>query len=260
MSARVRILLAAVAVAVAFVSCGGLIVASGAQAAPDSPVLCHATNAEKNPYSSVKINNDKDLGRHQGHTGPIFEPGMTSGWGDIIPAFGDYPGMNNDAFGQAMLDHDCVYPTEDPTGYITPMVSCFRYDPPADVYQVLYSYRNATPLTLTVPLGAQNTVTPADMAQYATTVFSPGFVLQGFAVTLPKAGTTPSETLSTWTLLGRSASFVPSSSVACGPDVVVPADGNGAGWAIVVLLSIPLIGVPLLVVLRRAGRPEGEIK
>ncbi|MDO8309616.1 MAG: hypothetical protein Q7V58_14840 [Actinomycetota bacterium] len=218
-------------------------------------VLCHATSSSRNPYTIVKINGPKDLPGHSRHTGPMFTPGMDSGWGDVIPAVGDYPGMNNDAFGQALINNGCVYPTEDPTGYLAPIVTCFRLDQPDNVYQVLYSYQNVTPLTLTVPHGPQNTVTPSSMAPYSPESFSPGFVLQGFAVTLDAAGTSPSDALSTWTLAGSSATFTPASTQTCGSDVVVPADGNGAGWAIAALLSIPLVGIPVVLALRRAGRP-----
>ncbi len=236
------------------------VVVSAPPAAAADTVLCHATNSTTNPYNPIKIKEGDPPRGHETHTGPVYQPGMTGGWGDIIPATGDFPGQNNDAFGQAVISRDCRYPTEDPSGWLTPIVTCYRFDEPDLVYQVLYSYRNDAPFALTVPHGASNTVSPASMAPYSPETFSPGYVMQGFAVTLAQSGTSPSDTLSTWTLAGASASFVPASTGTCGPDVVVSADGNGAGWAIVALLSIPLLGVPLVLLLRRAGfaRKEGR--
>jgi hypothetical protein len=253
MKAVTRILAAATT---AMVAAGSVVLGVPAPvSAANDGVLCHATTSESRPYVAIRFKTDRPTG-HAEHVGPIYLPGMTSGWGDIIPAYPGFAGLNNDGFGQAILAAGCVYPTADPRGYLEPIVSCFRYDGPEDVYQVLYSYRNLTPLTLTVAHGPDNLVTPDTMAPFSPEVFSPGFVLQGFAVTLPRGSSSPSEVLSTWTLAGRSAAFAAEGTPTCGPDVIVSADGNGAGWAIVAVLSALVVGIPVVWQLKRIGRHQ----
>ena len=77
--------------------------------------LCHATDSYTNPYVSVTVDfNAVVLGGHGGHDGPVFDPQVQGRkWGDIIPAFdfgpgNQYPGMNLDAVGQAILASDCT--------------------------------------------------------------------------------------------------------------------------------------------------------
>ena len=70
--------------------------ASGA----DKVRFCHATSSTSNPY--VMITTDPEsivFSAHQAHEGPIYDGVMLSGWGDIIPPFGDFPGLNWDPNG-----------------------------------------------------------------------------------------------------------------------------------------------------------------
>ncbi len=66
--------------------------------------LCHATSSRTNPYVTITVDANSVLRRgHGDHTGPIFP---ADGWGDIIPPFGTYPGLNWPA-GQTLLASGC---------------------------------------------------------------------------------------------------------------------------------------------------------
>lgn len=90
--------------------------------------ICHRTGSSSNPYSAISIDtssideeNNKYLNGHGDHTGPVFAPGITSDWGDIIPPFTSdtsgktFPGYNWTSAGQAIWENDCVYTTPSPT-------------------------------------------------------------------------------------------------------------------------------------------------
>jgi hypothetical protein len=73
--------------------------------------LCHATSSRTNPYVTVTVDKSAVLsGGHGTHRGPLFP---AAGWGDIIPPFDAYPGLNWPA-GQAILDNGCVVPANPP--------------------------------------------------------------------------------------------------------------------------------------------------
>ena len=89
---------------------------------PGPPVkieICHATDAETNPYNSADADKTADAGGHAtNHTGPVWYPGAKADnviWGDIIPPFdytgGSFPGMNWTAEGQAILNNGCAIPS-----------------------------------------------------------------------------------------------------------------------------------------------------
>lgn len=77
--------------------------------------ICHATASQSNPYVGAKASMTADAGGHDGHNGPVWYPGITVTWGDIIPPFdysgGHYPGKNWDAYGQSVLANGCTVPT-----------------------------------------------------------------------------------------------------------------------------------------------------
>jgi hypothetical protein len=80
---------------------------AGTFAQPEDKVtMCHATASTSNPYSLITVDQSsitKDNG-HGGHTGPLFpEPG----WGDVIPPFDGFPGLNWPA-GSLLLEEGCV--------------------------------------------------------------------------------------------------------------------------------------------------------
>jgi len=92
--------------------------------------ICHATNANNNPYVVNTPNADGNVSGHDGHDGPIWPQTNAHGdWGDIIPPFSyndnnqtlQYPGKNWDATGQAIWNNGCVAPVAvNPTSTPTP--------------------------------------------------------------------------------------------------------------------------------------------
>ena len=103
----------------------------------DKVTICHATDAENNPYVVEHPAKSGDVSGHAGHVGPVWVAGSKAAgivWGDIIPAFDytdssgatvHYPGLNWPA-GQAIYDNNCNVPgthgspTPSPTGTISP--------------------------------------------------------------------------------------------------------------------------------------------
>ena len=88
--------------------------------------ICHATGSTSNPYttntvdsSSIDAEGNQYLNGHGDHTGPVFTPGVTSEWGDIIPPFTygemNFPGYNWTPAGQAIWENQCAYTTPSPT-------------------------------------------------------------------------------------------------------------------------------------------------
>ena len=77
--------------------------------------ICHATNAESNPYVEITVNESgvDGVGKndHTHHTGPIWYSGAKADgvtWGDIIPPTPGAPnGVNWDQQGQAILENNC---------------------------------------------------------------------------------------------------------------------------------------------------------
>ena len=83
--------------------------------------ICHRTNSPSNPYTLMTIDVSSITKKgHDTHTGPVFTPGMTNQdtWGDIIPAFPGYPGMN--AGSTDIIANGCVVPTVPPSPSAAP--------------------------------------------------------------------------------------------------------------------------------------------
>ena len=88
--------------------------------------ICHSTGAVSNPYVEQTVDqssifNGVETKGHGLDVGSIFTPDMTSGWGDIIPAFGDYPGLNWPA-GEAWIKNGCMTPPP-PTRVVLPTLT-----------------------------------------------------------------------------------------------------------------------------------------
>ncbi len=91
-------------------------------------VICHGTGSQENPYvvNSPAINSSGAFvgqlaAGHNDHVGPIWFPGITVTWGDIIPAYDYAPanfhfnGLNWTAEGQAIYNNGCNIPQPTPT-------------------------------------------------------------------------------------------------------------------------------------------------
>jgi hypothetical protein len=144
----------------------------------DSPkiAICHRDNDVKQPYGPKKITvNQNSLdgqgqNDHTTHIGPVATSEAVAQalkdanekWGDIIPPFGSYPGLNWTTDGQAIWNNDCQFVVP-----VTPVV------PPTDPGTVLGATTvAATPQVTTVPTsgvgagagGSAGSVVPALLA------------------------------------------------------------------------------------------------
>lgn len=86
--------------------------ATAIPAAPAGKVtICHRTASAQNPYVMMTIDQNAVTRRgHDTHTGGVFP---AKPWGDIIPPFGTYPGLNW-AAGAAILNSQCEVAGEEP--------------------------------------------------------------------------------------------------------------------------------------------------
>ena len=85
--------------------------------------ICHGTGSQSNPYvfESPAINSSGAFAGelaagHNDHVGPLWFPGITVVWGDIIPPYTyapanfSYPGLNWTTAGQAIYNNGCNIP------------------------------------------------------------------------------------------------------------------------------------------------------
>jgi hypothetical protein len=92
---------------------------------PNKVTICHATNAANNPYVIITVDksaaNSGGHDDHTSHTGPVassfavataYKKSHTA-WGDIIPAYDSYAGLNWTIEGQAVYNNHCNYPVTD---------------------------------------------------------------------------------------------------------------------------------------------------
>jgi len=86
---------------------------------PAKVTICHASDSHSNPYITHTPSANGHVDGHNGHNGPIWYPGITENWGDIIPEFryfdsnGNvkvYSGKNNTEYGLSILENGCKFP------------------------------------------------------------------------------------------------------------------------------------------------------
>ncbi|GGK03163.1 hypothetical protein GCM10010123_36370 [Pilimelia anulata] len=125
-------------------------------------------------------------------------------------------------------------------GQVVPAVECVT-TPVDGRYRAIFSYTNYAASTTTVALGSGNAVTPSTLNGTQPTRFSPGQRRAAFTTTAVPVGTEIR-----WTVNGNAAT-ARASSRSCGPQVSLPADGNGTGPLIALGIS-GLVTIAVLVV------------
>ena len=140
----------------------------------DKVDICHATSSTGNPYVQNTVDvNSADLSGHEDHTGPLYEEGMTSGWGDIIPPIPDLlPEGRNWPAGQPILENKCKLvtpsPTPTPTGTTSPTPTPTGTTSPTPTPTGTTS-PTPTPTGTTSPTSTPATTTPAPVTPAAPT-------------------------------------------------------------------------------------------
>lgn len=97
--------------------------------------ICHSTQPQpsngngqgpqNNPYVRQTVNQSSIFNNPNGHNyhdGPIFNNSGQNYWGDIIPPFGNYAGLNWTQEGQDIYNNNCGFVTEGP--FVTFAVAC----------------------------------------------------------------------------------------------------------------------------------------
>lgn len=140
--------------------------------------ICHATASHTNPYIINTPAKNGDVSGHAADDGPIWYPGITVEWGDIIPPFtysgGSFPGLNWDAYGQLFYQSGCNKPATD--------ISVTKSDSPDPV-------NNGGVLTYTLTIENESVVPAEDVVVNDT-------LPAGFAVTsvTPSVGSCSDQT------------------------------------------------------------------
>jgi hypothetical protein len=142
--------------------------------APEGKVdICHSTASQSNPYVANQPDKSGDVNGHDGHNGPIWFPGITVEWGDIIPPFEYtdqtgthmYPGKNWTAEGQAIWENGCTIPgtnTPTPTPTNTPVNTNTPTNTPTNTSVPGTSTPTNTPTNTSVPGTSTPTNTPTN--------------------------------------------------------------------------------------------------
>ena len=130
--------------------------------------ICHATGNGSYVSITISING---LNGHDGHDQ------------DIIPSHGSDPGRNWDADGQAIWANGCVLPPSPvPPAYpigVFASTSCGD----GGTYNATFGYTSENSTEVSVPIGADNLVSPGKQDQGQPTTFQPGTVSSAFTVT-----------------------------------------------------------------------------
>ena len=116
-------------------------------------------------------------------------------------------------------------------GTVTPTASCYQPNSDGSV-SVLLGYENTTGVTQTVPRGPANVITPSAYDGAQPTSFAPGSHPGAFSLTVPASDAWAGS----WTLNGVTLSSA-SAVGQCPAGTSLPADGNGYGMTIVVLVA-----------------------
>jgi len=122
---------------------GALVLAGGANAAPQAAkkvTLCHATDSQTNQYVSVTVDVAAAYDGHYKHDkGPIWFQGISGKWGDIIPSF-SYKGhtysLNWTGAGMTIQANGCAIPGSTPSSSSAPPSSSAPASTPVETTPV----------------------------------------------------------------------------------------------------------------------------
>ena len=173
--------------------------------APGKVTICHATSSAKNPYVEVTVSENAITRKngHGEHTGGLYP---TVNWGDIIPPFPGFAGLNWPA-GSAILANNCETGSEDlnfmrPIGSASPMAS------------------PSVSATASASPSASATASPSASPSASATA-SPSASPSASATVSVSATATPSASASASASVSGSASPSPSPSVSASPSASV---------------------------------------
>ena len=119
-----------------------------------------------------------------------------------------------------------------------PIVDCVLVQPNGS-FRAVFGYYYGGPSSVTIPYGPYNYAWPSDLTGSLPTTFEPGPHQGAFATPLQ-----PKNAKVTWVIAGwgSTASW---RTTRCGPDVVLPTEGNGMGPILVLGLSMILSFLPV---------------
>jgi hypothetical protein len=102
---------------------------------------------------------------------------------------------------------------------------------PDGSFRAIFGYSNAGPAT-TVPVGRYNWLFPDELNGLQPTAFATGSRTTAFATPF-----LPKDSIVAWTVQDR-VTFAYWRIAECGPGVTLPAEGNGIGPVVVIVLSV----------------------
>jgi MYXO-CTERM domain-containing protein len=127
---------------------------------------------------------------------------------------------------------------------VVPLLDCTITHPDGS-WTAVFGYDNRTGARVEIPVGPANQVTPSGYGRPQPTTFQPGVRRAVFSVTVTSGGGPM------WHL-GRTNLAARKGTTVCPPSTQMPADGNGTG----IVVALVLAGAVGAVVLRR--RHSGE--
>ncbi len=133
---------------------------------------------------------------------------------------------------------------------LEPVLDCVNVNSDG-TYQAVFAYTNTGRRTYSYGFGKFNTMSPSSLNGIQPTSFPPGTDTGQFSTPAQDPAQSVSWTLNSITVTAQST------SPACGPDVVLPTEGNGMG-AVIVLGGSVLVSVVAMRLRRRRARRAGQ--
>jgi uncharacterized repeat protein (TIGR01451 family) len=183
------------AIVVAFIACTATATAAVLQepAEPrekDKVRLCHAEG--NGQWHSIEVAPEAAINGHDGHPQDIIPPFTYEKGQDVI----EYPGKNWGGVGQETWDHDCVAPEPPkPAEYPIGVFGSATCETGRKTYSVTFGYDSENTVSVSIPIGQDNFVSPGAQDRGQPTTFQPGRVESAFTVR-----NVPLEVTGTWTV------------------------------------------------------------